>query len=113
MEVTMHDRKTRWFVLAGALLLGGLLAEAGGCGPLKASATFEVQCYDVGATALAGRPGVLAVHKGFEAFREVDRVTYDPREVTVQQMEEWLEEAGTYVRTLGQARPRRPQEQRR
>lgn len=67
----------------------------------------------MGAAALAGRPGVLAVQRGFQGFREVDRVSYDPGEVTVRKMEEWLEAAGTYVRTLRQAGPRPPRQDKR
>jgi hypothetical protein len=31
---------------------------------------------------------------------EVDRVGYDPKKVTVRQMETWLQETGTYIRTV-------------
>jgi hypothetical protein len=53
----------------------------------------------VGEAALAGRPGVLRVEKGFRWPQEIDRVTYDPGVVTVPQMEDWLKQAGTYIRT--------------
>jgi len=54
----------------------------------------------VGAAALEGRPGIISVEKGWQGFREVDRVVYDPKKVTVEQMEQWLKQAGTYVKTL-------------
>jgi len=54
----------------------------------------------VGAAALEGRPGVISVEKGWQGFHEVNRVVYDPKKVTVEQMEEWLRQAGTYIRIL-------------
>jgi len=54
----------------------------------------------VGAAALEGRPGIISVKKGWKGFHEVDRVVYDPMKVTVKQMEQWLRQAGTYIRTL-------------
>ena len=33
-------------------------------------------------------------------YSEVDRVAYDPQKVTVRQMETWLQQAGTYIRTV-------------
>jgi hypothetical protein len=54
----------------------------------------------VGAAALDGRPGVISVEKGWRGFHEVNRVVYDPKKVTVEQMKEWLRQAGTYIRTL-------------
>jgi hypothetical protein len=54
----------------------------------------------VGAAALEGRPGVLSVEKGWRGTSEVNRVVYDPEKVTVEQMEGWLRQAGTYVGTV-------------
>jgi len=65
-----------------------------------AKATFAVHCYDVGASALSGKPGVVSVERGWSGAREVDRVVYNPREVTLMQLEGWLKEADTYVGTL-------------
>jgi len=65
-----------------------------------ARATFAVHCYDVGADALRDRPGVLAVEKGWQGLHEVDRVNYDPRQVSVEQLEGWLKDAGTYMETV-------------
>jgi hypothetical protein len=61
--------------------------------------TFTVGCFDVGASALHGRPGVISVQKAWSGGREVDRVVFDPRKVSVPTMEEWLKDAGTYVDT--------------
>ena len=71
--------------------------------PVMAKATFVVHCYDVGAHALEGKPGVLAIERGWSGSREVDRVVYNPEEVSIIQLEAWLKASGTYVRTLEQA----------
>jgi len=84
-------------VLAGQLLAGCASAEVP---PGAARAVFAVHCYDVGAQALAGRPGVLTVERGWSGLHEVDRVVYDPQQIGVEQLEQWLREAGTYVGTL-------------
>ncbi len=42
----------------------------------------------------------MDVSSGWRGFSEVNRVLYDPEEVTVEQMEGWLKESGTYVRTI-------------
>lgn len=86
-------------------LLALIFFMAAGCSaaelpPGAASVTFVVHCYDVGATALEGRPGVLKVERGWKGWHEVDRVIYDPRRIDEPQMRRWLEEADTYVRTL-------------
>jgi hypothetical protein len=61
--------------------------------------TFAVGCFDVGASALRGRPGVISVQKAWSGGREVDRVVFDPLKVSVPTMEEWLKDAGTYIGT--------------
>jgi len=63
-------------------------------------ATFVVHCYSVGVEALQGRPGVISVEPGWHRANEVDRVVYDPEKISRQQLETWLEESGTYIRTL-------------
>lgn len=68
--------------------------------PGMAKTTFVVHCYTVGVNALEGRPGVVSVEPGWSGAREVDRVIYNPQEVSVSQLENWLKEAGTYVSTL-------------
>jgi len=63
-------------------------------------ATFVVHCYDVGAHALEGKPGVLSVERGWSGSREVDRVVYNPKYVSIMQLEAWLKASGTYVSTM-------------
>ena len=67
--------------------------------PLGSTATFYVQWYDVGKRALVGLEGVNKVTKGFRYFREINTVYYDPTVITVEEMEEALKKAGTYVET--------------
>ena len=68
--------------------------------PGMASATFVVHCYIVGVDALSGKAGVLSVNPGWSGAREVDRVIFNPQQVSVNQLENWLKEAGTYASTL-------------
>jgi copper chaperone CopZ len=65
-----------------------------------AKVVFAVHCYDVGKDALRGVSGVLRVERGFRAFREINTVYYDPRLVSVEQMEQALKKAGTYTETV-------------
>lgn len=91
--------------IAILLLLPGVGCSAREIPPGAASVTFAVHCYDVGAAALAERPGVLRVERGWHGWNEVDRVLYDPRQVSVSQMEQWLKEAGTYEETIRRTEP--------
>jgi len=43
---------------------------------------------------------VLSVEKGWQGRREVNRVGYRPEEVSIEQLEQWLKEADTFIRTL-------------
>ena len=61
--------------------------------------TFAVGCYDVGASALEGRPGIISVQKGWHGGREVNRVVFDPQKTSVISMESWLKSANTYIGT--------------
>ena len=63
----------------------------------EAAATFTVGCFDVGASALRGRPGILSVEKGWHDGKEVNRVVFNPQKVSVPAMEAWLKSAGTYI----------------
>jgi len=63
----------------------------------KSAVTFTVACFDVGASALLGRPGVLSVQKGWHDGKEVNRVVFDPQKVSVPSMEAWLKSAGTFI----------------
>ena len=42
----------------------------------------------------------MSVEKGWSGFEEVNRVVYDPAKVNLEQLEEWLQESETYVRTV-------------
>ena len=61
-----------------------------------AEATFYVQWYTVGKAALEGLPGVKKVETGFSGFKEIDRVYYDPEQITIKEMTKALKKAGTY-----------------
>jgi hypothetical protein len=63
----------------------------------EAAVTFTVGCFDVGASELQGRPGVLSVQKGWRDGEEVNRVVFDPQKVSVPSMETWLKSAGTFI----------------
>ncbi|MBU3936680.1 MAG: hypothetical protein KKD53_04040 [Proteobacteria bacterium] len=75
------------------------------------SVTFTVACYDVGVSTLKGRPGIISVQKGWKEGREINRVTFDPQLVSVQSMEKWLQEAGTYLGTEPELNLSREKEQ--
>jgi hypothetical protein len=40
------------------------------------------------------------VTKGWRGPREVNRVDFDPEQVSVKQMVDWLKKTGTYLRTI-------------
>ena len=63
----------------------------------EAAVTFTVGCFDVGASALQGRPGILSVQKGWHDGKEVNKVVFDPQKVSVPSMEAWLKSAGTFI----------------
>jgi hypothetical protein len=86
-------------LLACSLLFSQHDAQAGSAGSNE-QVTFVVHCYDVGAQALENRPGVISVKRGWLGFREVDRVRYDPRQVSREQLENWLRQDDTYVETV-------------
>ncbi|PLY02997.1 MAG: hypothetical protein C0623_02865 [Desulfuromonas sp.] len=76
-----------------------------------ARATFAVHCYDVGASALEGKPGVASDQRGWSGAREVDRVVYDPEAVSLDQLESWLKKTDTYIGTLKHSRPNEPKKE--
>ena len=83
-----------------ALLLLALGSVSSACATeheAEAAVTFTVGCFDVGASALQGRPGVLTVQKGWHDGKEVNRVVFDPQKVSVPSMETWLKSAGTFI----------------
>ncbi len=75
---------------------GTALAEEDG----TAKAVFKVRCYDEGKSALQGLPGIRKIETGFHYIHETDTVTYDPRVITIDEMEAALKKAGTYVGTV-------------
>ena len=81
-----------------ALFSGDRAALAQEAGMSKV--TFKVKCYDDGKAALQGMKGVQKVETGFHYIHETDTVYYDPKLITVQEMETALKKAGTYVDTI-------------
>jgi hypothetical protein len=53
----------------------------------------------VGKAALEGLKGIKRVETGFKNFKEIDVVHYDPALISVEEMEEALQRAGTYLGT--------------
>jgi hypothetical protein len=45
-------------------------------------------------------PGVVRVDKGFFKSSEINTVYYDPGKITVNEMENALKTAGTYISTI-------------
>jgi hypothetical protein len=88
------------------LASGACAAEPGG----KNNVTFAVACFDVGASTLQGQPGVISVQKGWLGGREVNRVIFDPKQVSVEGMEALLRRAGTYIGTEPELSPLREKE---
>ncbi len=94
---------TAVFIAALALILSGIVRAAPATGAPAvhtATAVFAVHCYDEGHDALQGLPGVRKVERGTRFFQEINTVTYDPRVVSVKDLEESLKKSGTYVKTL-------------
>lgn len=88
-------------ILVVMLTLAGLASPVAAAATMSTSrATFVVHCYSVGEHALSGQPGVVSVEPGWRNFREVDRVEFDPEQISVEQMEELLRRADTYVDTV-------------
>ena len=53
----------------------------------------------MGEEALEGLKGVKHVDNGFHNFKEINTVLYDPAVVRVDEMEQALKDAGTYLGT--------------
>ncbi len=86
-------------VVISLIVLSGQAASSGQENG-ESKVVFAVHCYDDGAKALQGMPGVLRIEKGFRSFREIDTVYYDPTVITVEKMENTLKQAGTYRETI-------------
>lgn len=61
---------------------------------------FKVKCYDDGKAALQGLKGVQKIETGFHYIHETDTVYYDPKVITIREMETALKKAGTYLDTV-------------
>jgi copper chaperone CopZ len=61
---------------------------------------FKVRCYDEGKAALRGMKGIQRIETGFHYLHETDTVYFDPKVVTVEDMEAALQQAGTYLETI-------------
>jgi len=81
--------------MAVAAVSQGALAADG-----QAEVIFVVTWYDVGKAALEGLHGVLKVENGFRFFKEINTVFYDPKIITIEEMEKVLKKAGTYKETV-------------
>ena len=63
------------------------------------TAVFYVQWYDVGETALDGMEGIKRIEKGFHNSKEINTVHYESSKITIEEMEDALKKAGTYLGT--------------
>jgi copper chaperone CopZ len=61
---------------------------------------FKVKCYDEGKAALSGLKGIQKIETGFHYIHETDTVYYDPKMITIDEMETALKKAGTYMETI-------------
>jgi len=66
----------------------------------QSKVVFKVKCYDEGKAALQGLKGIQKIETGFHYIHEVDTVYYDPKMITIEEMEAALKKAGTYVGTI-------------
>ncbi len=90
------------YVLAAVISVIVLSGRAMSSGPenSESKVVFAVHCYDDGARALQGMPGVIRIEKGHRFSRETDTVYYDPAIITIEKMENALKQAGTYRDTI-------------
>ena len=86
-------------IMTAMFLLVSGVAAAADEQALPSKITFYVGWYDVGKSALEGLKGVIAVKNGFRRFREINTVTYDPNQITPDEMVAALKAAGTYIET--------------
>ncbi len=61
---------------------------------------FKVKCYDEGKTVLQGLKGIQKIETGLLYVHETDTVYYDPRVITIKDMETALKRAGTHLETI-------------
>ena len=62
-----------------------------------ATVTFYVGWYSIGKAALEGLNGIYKVENGFKNSREINTVIYDPKVISIQEMEDILKKANTYL----------------
>ena len=70
--------------------------------PELSTAVFYVEWYDVGKAALEGLDGIKRIENGFQNFKEINTVYYEASKITIEEMQEVLRKAGTYLGTLKQ-----------
>ena len=68
--------------------------------PELSTAVFYVQWFDVGETALEGLEGIKRIEKGFYNSKEINTVYYESSKITIEEMEDALKKAGTYIGTV-------------
>ena len=68
--------------------------------PELSTAVFYVQWYDVGETALEGLDGIKQIEKGFHNSKEINTVYYESSKIKIEEMEDALKKAGTYLGTV-------------
>ena len=94
----LPQRSLYLFLILLTLLVFGISNKA--VSDLKtdshAKAVFYVHWYDVGKSALEGLNGVSLVTNGFQDFKEINTVFYDPEKITIEDMVKALKDAGTY-----------------
>ncbi len=96
---------TAAFTYAGRLTNKVLSSFYSGNGTAVAQETgtskvvFTVKCYDDGKAALRDLKGVQKIETGFHYLNETDTVYFDPKVITVEEMETALKKAGKYVKT--------------
>ena len=54
----------------------------------------------MGEAALEGLKGIKRIEKGFHNFKEINTVYYEASTITIEEMEDALRKAGTYLGTL-------------
>ncbi len=61
---------------------------------------FNVKCYDEGEAVLQGLKGIQKIETGLLYAYETDTVYYDPKIITIKDMETALKRAGIHLETI-------------
>lgn len=90
--------KKKLLVLIGLALLLFLLPNPGLSNSVSKDSiiVFQVAWYDVGKAALEGLPGVKNVINRFKGAKEVNIVTYDSSQISIEKMAMILKKVKTY-----------------